>query len=153
MSNIPSFHKYTLKGKLYSQGKDITYEEVTHPRAASNSLVLIYTLDNIGCKLKVGAVYLSLSLFLFSPPLLGKGVECVSIITAECMSADISLTFLHYQESRNLSCKKQRSQCKSEDICHFNHRRSPCNYKVYPCTIYHIACIPNIFLEFHGEPF
>ena len=40
MSNIPSFHKYTLKGKLYSQGKDITYKEVTHPRAASNSLVL-----------------------------------------------------------------------------------------------------------------
>ena len=38
MSNSPSFHKYTLK--LYSQGKDITYTEVTHPRASSNSLVL-----------------------------------------------------------------------------------------------------------------
>ena len=74
MSNIPSFPKFTLKGKLYFQGKDIMYEEVSHPRAASNSLVLIYTQDNIGCKLKVGAG-LSLSL-LFSPPLLGKGVVC-----------------------------------------------------------------------------
>ena len=73
MSNIPSFHKYTLKGKLYSQGKDKTCEEVTHPRAASNSLVHIYTLDNIGCKLKVGAD-LSLS-SCFLRPSWGRGLS------------------------------------------------------------------------------